>query len=136
MTDRSTSPIAVNAVRIGRTDLGEGSVQLDDDSIIIVVRSTAGEHPVRVGLQSVDAVSATDDELMVILRDGTRLTLMASVASDLATDVRTRCRTLPELTRALRTFGSRRGTRSRRDSAPMDQRRFFAPLLEARRLAG
>jgi hypothetical protein len=47
-----------------------------------------------------------------------------------------RCRSLPELTRALRAFGSRRGHRSTRAVAAADQQRFFAPLLEARRRAG
>jgi hypothetical protein len=47
-----------------------------------------------------------------------------------------RCRALPEFTRALRAFGSRRGHRSTRASATSDQQRFFAPLLSARRTAG
>ena len=42
---------------------------------------------------------------------------------------------LPELTHALRAFGSRRGHRSTRATAASDQQRFFAPLLEARRHA-
>jgi hypothetical protein len=42
---------------------------------------------------------------------------------------------LPELTRTLRTFGSRRGQRGRRPNAASDQQRFFAPLVDARRVA-
>jgi len=136
MTDRSLTPVSVTAVRIGRTNLGAGSVVLDDDTISVLVRSTADDHPVRMGFDSVDAVAVVGDELVLALRDGTRVTFVSAGATQFAAAVLTRCRALPELTRALRTFGSRRGTRSRRDSSAAEQRRFFAPLLDARRLAG
>lgn len=49
----------------------------------------------------------------------------------LAAQLLTRCCTLPELTSALPTLGSRRATLD----APEEHQRFFAPLLEARRAA-
>jgi hypothetical protein len=42
---------------------------------------------------------------------------------------------LPELTRTLRAFGSRRGQRGPRTTAARDQQRFFAPLIDARKAA-
>ncbi len=136
MTPRVLGPVPVTGVRVGRTSLGAGTVLLDDDTIIVTVRSPADDHPVRVGVDSVDSIAVAGNELLFALRDGTRITIESPAASQFATDVLTRCRALPELTHALRTFGSRRGTRSRRDSAAAEQRRFLAPLLEARKLAG
>jgi len=109
---------------------------LDDDTITVAVRSTADEQSVRIGVDSVDSVGVAGNELYLALRDGTRVVIESPGAVQFAKDVLARCRAIPELTRALRTFGSRRGSRSRRESAPAEQRRFFAPLLEARKLAG
>ena len=139
MIDRSRTPIAVTAIRIGRTHLGDGTLVIDDDAVTIVVRSTVDERPVRVPLASVDGVvlgEGDDHELSLSLRDSTRVTLVLASAGDVRDELLLRCRALPELTRALRAFGSRRGHRSKRASASADQQRFFAPLLAARRSAG
>jgi hypothetical protein len=136
MTTRVLGPVPATAVRVGRTNLGAGTVRLDDDTITVAVRSTADERPVRLSVDSIDSVAVAGNELVLSLRNGGRVTIESPGAAQFAKDVLARCRSLPELTRALRTFGSRRGSRSRRDSAPAEQRRFLAPLLEARRLAG
>jgi hypothetical protein len=136
MTDRSLTPVTVAAVRIGRTNLGEGRIVLDDDAISVLVRSTSDDRPVRLGFESVDSVAVAGNELVLGLRDGSRVTFISAGAAQFGAAIMTKCRALPELTRTLRTFGSRRGTRSRRDSAAADQKRFFGPLLEARRAAG
>lgn len=133
MIDRSA--VSVTAVRIGRTNLGEANVVLDDEAISVIVRSTVDDHPVRVSFDSVESVVLAGHEVTLSLRDGSRVTLVSPGATKLATDVLTRCRALPELTRALRTLGSRRSMRGRRASAHAEQRQFFAPLLDARRLA-
>jgi len=135
MTERTIAPVTVGAVRIGRTDLGEASVVLEDDALIVVVRSTSEEQPVRMGLGSIDFVTAASGETIIGLRDGTRVTFVTTEPSELAVHVLDRCRALPELTRTLRNLGSRRGSRARRQTSAADQRRFFAPLLDARRAA-
>src|SRR5262249_22639503 len=135
MTTRVLGPVPVTGVRVGRTSLGAGTVRLDDDTITVTVRSAADDHPVRIGVDSLDAVTVEGNELVLALRDGTRVMIESPAAVQFSNDVLARCHALPELTRALRTFGSRRGTRSRRESAPAEQRRFFAPLLEARKAA-
>jgi len=135
MTTRVLGPVPATGVRVGRTNLGAGTVRLDDDTITVAVRSTADEQAVRIGVDSVESVDVTGNDLNLVLRDGTRVVIESPSAAQFAKDVLTRCRAIPELTRALRTFGSRRGSRSRRESAPAEQRRFFAPLLEARKLA-
>ncbi len=135
MADRARAPIAVTATRIGRTDLGDGSVLIDDDAVIITLNATA-DRRLRMVLTMVDAVSVTGDDVSITLRDGTHIVVTTAAAAQTAEELMFRCRTLPELTRALRAFGSRRGHRSTRAQAPADQARFFAPLLEARRRAG
>lgn len=142
MTDRSrtgsTGAVSVTATRIGRTDLGQGSAMVDDDALTVVVRGATHERPIRIPLSYVDgaALSQGVDELTLSLRDGTRITLVSPSSTELRNELFAHCRALPELTRALRTFGSRRGNRTSRDSAASDQQRFFAPLLQARRAAG
>jgi hypothetical protein len=135
MTDRSLTPLTVTAVRVGRKNLGAGRVVLDEDSINVLFRSATEDRPVRVGLESVDSVAVAGDELVLGLDDGSRITFASISASYFASAVLTRCRALPELTRTLRSFGSRRHGRSRRESSAGEQRRFFSPLLEARRAA-
>jgi hypothetical protein len=136
MTDRSLSPISATAVRIGRTNLGGGNIVLEDDGISVLFRST-GDEPVRITVESIESVAVLGNELTLTLNDGAKVAFSATgSASQFANAILTRCRALPELTRTLRTFGSRRGTRSTRESSAADQRRFFAPLLEARRVAG
>ena len=136
MTDRPRTPLSVTAIRIGRTDLGEGSLIIDDNAVTIVVRSTTDERPVRVALTSVNGVALDETgEVRLSLRDNSHLTLVTPSAAAVRDELLLRCRALPELTRALRAFGSRRGHRSTRASASADQQRFFAPLLAARRSA-
>lgn len=136
MIDRSRGAVTVSATRIGRTDLGHGSAIVDEDALTIVIRGTGGDRPIRVPLAMLDGavLSKAADELSVALRDGTRITLASTGSAQLREDLVARCRALPELTRALRTLGSRRGQSSRATS-PVEQQRFFAPLLQARRAA-
>lgn len=137
MTDRPRGPVPVTATRVGRTDLGAGSAAVDDDALTIVIRGSNGERPIKVPLAMLDGavLSRAADELSIALRDGTRITLVSAGSRQLREDLFVQCRALPELTRALRSLGSRRG-QSARASSPADQQRFFAPLLQARRAAG
>jgi len=123
-------------MRIGRADLGQGSAIVDEDVLTIVIRGPSGDRPIRVPLAMVDgaALSKGTDEITVALRDGTRIVLASPGSNQLRDDLLSRCRALPELTRALRTLGSRRG-QSGRSTSPAEQQRFFAPLLQARRAA-
>jgi hypothetical protein len=135
MTERSRTPapITIDATRVGRTDLGPSSVTVDDDTLTIVIRS--GESPTQIALAVIDELSLADSRLELRLRDGTRVVLSSPASADLRNDIVTRCRTLPELTRTLRAFGSRRRQRGPKSTAASDQQRFFAPLIDARRNA-
>jgi hypothetical protein len=135
MIDRAGAPAPRSATRAGRKDLGAATAAVDDEVLTIVAQSGADDVPLRVRLANIDGVSSGDGQLAIALRDGTRLTLVCESPVELQNDLLVRCRTLPELTRTLRGFGSRRGSRGSRDSAHRDQQRFFAPLLDARRKA-
>lgn len=135
MTDRTPSGRFVVATRLGRTELGETTVAIDEDSLNVTAGDPTAERNIRVPLSAVDAIVLNEGEVVVQLRDGRSITFLAHVAPELREYILGRCRTLPELTHALRAFGSRRGHRSTRATAASDQRRFFAPLLDARRQA-
>jgi hypothetical protein len=136
MIDRSP-PYVVTATRIGRTDLGPGTAVVDDDAIF-VVHTGAEQRPVRVPLSRIDSITVDDGTLLLFLHDGAQLALVMDAATQLSDELGLRCRTIPEMTHALRALGSRRGHHGRqggRAAAADEQRRFFGPLLEARRRA-
>jgi hypothetical protein len=135
MIDRVRGLIQLTAVRVGKTDLGAATAAIDDEALTIVAQASGDDTPLRVRLTNIDGVSSTGGQLRIALRDGTRLMLECDAHLELHDDILVRCRVLPELTRTLRGFGSRRGSHGVRDSAHRDQQRFFAPLLDARRKA-
>src|SRR4051812_13063616 len=136
MTDRLLGPRFIVATRVGRTNLGDATVLLDETVISVKVHEADADQPMRVPLATIDLVLFREREVELTLRDGSIITFITTTASaDLHGEILGRCQALPELTHALRAFGSRRGHRSVRATAAADQRRFFAPLLEARRQA-
>src|SRR5437764_253653 len=135
MIEPTPSTKFIVAARVGRVDLGETTVMIDEDSLNVVATDADAERGVRVPLTSVDGVALSEGEIVVRLRDGSSITFVAQVAPALHEHILSCCRVLPELTHALRAFGSRRRHRSTRATAASDQQRFFGPLLEARRLA-
>lgn len=134
MTDRVRTPVSLTTLRIGRTDLGAATALLDDDALTLVVHVEMDEKPFRVRLATIDSIHAAGQETELVLRDGTRV-VIAAVDSALRDDLLLRCRALPELTRTLRSFGSSRARRARRETDASEQARFFGPLLDARRSA-
>jgi hypothetical protein len=136
MAERSRAPIPISTLRIGPADLGDATIVIDEDAITLTVRAMPNERPIRMALAMVTAVQLAGSDVSLRLRDGTRLALVSPNAAGVHEELLLRCRTLPEVTRALRAFGSRRGQRSARAAAASDQAQFFAPLLEARRKAG
>ena len=122
-------------MRIGRTDLGSGTASVDEDALFLAVTDSEDDRPVRVALHLVDAIELAGGTIAIATRDGIHVELATASAAELREEMMSRCQAIPELTRALRAFGSRRGHRGVRDSAPHEQQRFFGPLLDARRVA-
>jgi hypothetical protein len=140
MIDRLFGSRFVVVARIGASDLGESTVAIDDDAVSVGTLDAGAEVParvplVRVPLAAIERVVLNDGEIVLPLGDGTHITFVSSRAAELRDEILGRCRALPELTHALRAFGSRRGHRGTRAMAANDQRKFFAPLLDARRQA-
>src|ERR1051326_8250427 len=136
MAEPPRGTIVVAAARIGSTDLGEGTAAGDDEALTVVGRAVDGaERTLRIPLSAIDALDVEDGALVVSVRDGRQISLSSDACDALHRDIAARTFVLPELTRTLRTFGSRRGQRGRRPNAPAEQQRFFAPLVDARRSA-
>lgn len=135
MTERARGPIEVSAVHVGATDLGPAAAVVDDDGLTVVVHTGDDARSIRLRIASIAALDLSGDTLSLRMRDGTRVTIGAPAGAALHDDILRRCRALPELTRTLRAFGSRRGSRSGRAAAPAEQQRFFEPFIAARRSA-
>ena len=135
MIARSAASIPLNAVRIGRTDVGAAVATIDDEAMIIVISGDGHDRPLRIRFDVIESIHRAGDDVELTLRDATRVILACANAAALQDQLIGSCRTVPELTRTLRAFGSRRGRQSARDSASTEQQRFFAPLIDARRNA-
>ena len=138
MTDGSRQSVSVKATRIGEAELRGGTIVLEEDALIIVLPVNAEERPVRVPFATIDSIVVEGEDVVVALLDGVRIEILAeSTPDDLCDNLLARCCALPEVTRALRAFGSRRRQRDRRGggAGAAEQQRFFAPLMEARRVA-
>jgi hypothetical protein len=130
----SREPFVLHSAHVGKIELGTTTVTLDDETITIIA-SASDERSARVRLATIDSVHVANRVLTIELRDGTHLRLFGDRLVELRTTLLESCRTVPELTRALRAFGSRRGQRSARATGGDEQHRFFTPLLVARRAA-
>jgi hypothetical protein len=119
---------------LGKHSMGSTTVTLDEESLTIMA-SAADERSARVRFAHIDAVHVAGTVLTIELHDGTHLRLHGDRLQELRTAVLESCRMVPEVTRALRAFGSRRGQRGARPTGAEEQHRFFAPLLLARRAA-
>jgi hypothetical protein len=136
MSDGSRQSVPVKATRIGGAELRGGTLVLEEDALIIVLPVNAEERPVRVPFTTIDTIDVEGDDVIVALLDGARIEVVAeSTPDELCDHLLARCCALPEVTRALRAFGSRRRQRDRRGGGATEQQRFFAPLVEARRSA-
>ena len=134
MIDRSREIVELQAVHLPGADLGRGTAMVDSDALT-VVGSDGEDRPVRLPLAMIDAIEVGDGELALALHDGSTVRLAMASASRFAEHLLAHCCTLPELTRTLRAFGSRRGQRASRLAGAAEQQRFFAPLVDARRQA-
>ena len=135
MGDRTHGPVPISSLRIGRTDVGAATAMLDDDGLTLSVRVEHEERLLRLRFATIDKVHVAGDEIDLVVRDGRHVMLAASPA--LRNELLGRCRSIPELTRTLRAFGSSRARRTGgRSTDASEQQRFFAPLLDARRAAG
>lgn len=105
---------------------GDGAVRLADDAVEVVI----ADGRVTIAFSALEGACWRDGSVLLWLRGGALLRLSGTPRlAALARELVSRASALPEVTRALRTFGSHRA----RPGAEHD--RVFAPLLAARRRA-
>jgi len=125
MADTIRIPIRVRGTVRGTPIDAEGSVRLVEHVVSVTIDER--EHVVR--LERVDGVVWEPPDLTIhVARDAIVLTGHAGL-EPLASQIVASALTLPELTRTMHSFGSRRG------QPGADHDRFFAGLLAARRSA-
>jgi hypothetical protein len=100
---------------------------------LLLVDPGGGEKAVQIRYESIVRVTVGDGVVSLSCRDGRDLTGASEVAADFRQSVLAACRSLPEVTRALRALGSRRGTGGTRRNPGEREARFFAPFISARR---
>jgi hypothetical protein len=125
---------ALTMVAIGGKKLGPATALVDEDVLrVLLLDAGGGEKAVQIRYEHVLGVGMSDGSVVVSCRDGRNLVAASAEAAAFRQAVLAACRALPEVTRALRALGSRRGAAgSRRDPGDREAR-FFAPFIAARR---
>jgi hypothetical protein len=127
---------AMAAASVGGVPLGPGTALVDEDVLrLLLLDSPTGEKALQFRYESIATVAMGDGSVVVSLRDSRQLVATTNEAAALRAALLGACRALPEVTRALRAFGSRRSIGGRRLRSPDKEARFFAPLIAARRAA-
>src|SRR5690348_9389951 len=99
MSDRSHGPIAITALRVGRTDVGAATVSVDDDGLTINVRIDGEDRALRLRFSTIDVVHVSGDDVDIVVRDGRHVLFTAPPG--FRDELFGRSRALPELTRTL-----------------------------------
>jgi hypothetical protein len=119
---------------LGGRKLGPATALVDEDVLrILLLDATVGEKALQLRYDTMLGVALSDGAAMVSCRDGRTLVAATADASSLRQALLAACRSLPEVTRALRALGSRRGIGGTRRNPTDREGRFFAPFISARR---
>lgn len=114
--------------------LGPGTALIDEDVLrVLLLDAPTGEKSLQVRYDSIHDVVIDADSVVITFRDGRGLVGSTEEAPDFREHLLGACRALPEVTRALRALGSRRGVRGSRRNPSDREGRFFAPFISARR---
>jgi len=114
--------------------LGQGTALLDEGVLrILLLDSAGGEKSLQLRYDMVAGVALSDGSVVITCRDGKILKVATRQASAFRSTMLAACRALPEVTRALRALGSRRGAGGIRRNPGEPEAAFFRPLIAARR---
>jgi hypothetical protein len=131
---REHANFVLTAVTISGSQVGAGTALVDEDVLrILLLDSRSGEKTLQLRYDTIIGVAMGDGSVVIICRDGKVIAVTTNEASAFRLRVLAACRALPEVTRALRALGSRRGARGTRRNPSDKESRFFAPLITARR---
>ena len=121
-------------VLLGGRKLGPATALVDEDVLrVLLLDAGPGEKALQIRYDSIIGVALSDGRATVSCRDGRNLIAATPEASSLRHAVLSACRSLPEVTRALRALGSRRGVGGTRRNPSDREGRFFSPFISARR---
>jgi hypothetical protein len=125
---------AATCVEFDGVVLGSGTALIDDDILrVLLLDPSAERKSLQVSYDSIAAVTIAGDTVDISCTDGRALRVSSAEADAFRQRLLAACRALPEVTRALRALGSRRGAGGRRRDPTNDEALFFAPLIRARR---
>jgi hypothetical protein len=131
--DHAASFVIATAT-LGGVLLGPGTALVDEDVLrLLLLDSPTGEKALQFRYESIVGVAVGAGSVVVTFRDARGLAVTTADAAAFRACLLGACRALPEVTRALRALGSRRGIGGRRRNPSDKEARFFAPLIAARR---
>lgn len=131
---REHANFALTSVTLAGAPLGSGTALVDEDVLrVLLLDARSGEKTLQVRYDSILGVAMGDGSVVITCRDGKTISVTTLEAAAFRLRVLAACRALPEVTRALRALGSRRGARGTRRNPTDKEGRFFAPLIAARR---
>lgn len=127
---------ALTKATLGGKRLGPATALVDEDVLRLLLMDAGGgggEKAVQVRYDTIVAVGLGDGTVIITCRDGRDLVGSTTDAAEFRQRLLAACRSLPEVTRALRALGSRRGVGGTRRNPGDREGRFFAPFISARR---
>jgi hypothetical protein len=125
---------ALTMTAFGGRKLGPATALVDEDVLRILLLDAAGaDKAMQIRYDTIDGVGMNDGSIVITCRDGRGLVATTDDAAGFRQGVLAACRALPEVTRALRALGSRRGSGGGRRNPGDREGRFFAPFISARR---
>jgi hypothetical protein len=124
----------LSTASLGGRKLGPATALVDEDVLrVLLLDAGSGEKAIQVRYDSIVGVGLSDGSVVVTCRDGRSLVAATNDAASFRQSVLAACRALPEVTRALRALGSRRGAGGTRRNPGDREARFFGPFISARR---
>src|SRR3954464_9122079 len=101
--------------RFGGRKLGPGTALIDEDVLrVLLTGAPDREKALQIRYENIIGVALSDGSVVVTCRDGRTLVVTTGEAAAFRQGVLAACRALPEVTRALRALGSRRGVNGTR----------------------
>jgi hypothetical protein len=130
----SLANFVLDSVTVAGNRLGPATALVDEDVLrVLLLDAPTGEKTLQVRYESIVGVATGAGSVVITSRDGRDIAASTKDASSFRLRLLAACRALPEVTRALRALGSRRGARGTRRNPTDQEASFFAPLIAARR---
>jgi hypothetical protein len=125
---------SLTGATLGGKQLGPATALVDEDVLrVLLLDAGGGEKAIQLRYDAIVAVGLDEGAVIIGCRDGRDFVGSTQDSAEFRQSVLAACRSLPEVTRALRALGSRRGIAGIRRNPGDREGRFFAPFISARR---